>query len=188
MSLSKYDGKYVRIVAADGAVFDGECSWCPAEYCRDEYGRDEEALQIDDWLFFESTLLSVSVTEPDGTRELWLSRTQHRMHLAPGPFALTERGRKTVELRLWDEKRRRLRIGDVIRFESTDDDTDVLRVRVTELLCFPTFDQLYRSVPLTECGYDEGSLSAASPRDMNAYYSPEEQARWGVVGIRFELI
>lgn len=38
----------------------------------------------------------------------------HNMKLHPGPFALIAQGNKTIELRLWDEKRRLIRMGDDI--------------------------------------------------------------------------
>ena len=38
------------------------------------------------------------------------------MKLQPLPFSMIESGRKTIELRLYDEKRRLIAIGDTIRF------------------------------------------------------------------------
>ena len=99
-----------------------------------------------------------------------------------------ESGRKTIELRLYDEKRRLLREGDVIRFESRADETDVLRAIVKKLHVFPDFAALYAALPLTACGYTPEEAAAASSKDMERLYSPAEQARWGVVGIELELL
>lgn len=183
MKLSDYDGKLVRLTDDNGQVFDGEAVWDSAEYCFHEYGEEEEALRIDNWLFYRSQIQSVELL---GQREpaLWMSRPLHRMKLHPEPFRMMELGQKTVELRLWDEKRRKLRVGDVIRFEDTTDDTEVLYVQVEELSVFPSFAELYRALPLLACGYTSENISAASPEDMRLYYSPEDEARWGVVGIR----
>ncbi|MBQ1852397.1 MAG: ASCH domain-containing protein, partial [Lachnospiraceae bacterium] len=38
------------------------------------------------------------------------------MQLQPEPFDLIKSGAKTIELRLYDEKRRKIRIGDEIVF------------------------------------------------------------------------
>ena len=111
----------------------------------------------------------------------------HLMRLNPVPFGLIREGRKSVELRLYDEKRRRIQAGDVIRFESTDDDTDVLFARVTGMRFFASFDELYAALPLTACGYAPEELKTASPRDMDTYYAPEEQKKWGVVGIELSF-
>ena len=43
-------------------------------------------------------------------------------------------------------------------------------------------------LPLTACGYTERETAAASPEDMDLYYSKEEQRSWGVVGIEIALL
>ena len=180
--LRKLDGQYVRLTHCDGLVFEGRCELDDAEYCLHEYGREEDALNIDNWLFYAGDIQSAEAVEP-GLVGLWMSRPLHRMRLDPGPFAAVEAGEKTVELRLWDEKRRRIRAGDVIRFESTADETDVLYAKVEGLRFFASFDELYAALPLTACGYTPAEAAAASPRDMDRYYPPEAQRQWGVVGI-----
>ena len=40
----------------------------------------------------------------------------HEMSLRPGPFAMIADGRKRYELRLHDEKRRAITVGDTITF------------------------------------------------------------------------
>ena len=110
----------------------------------------------------------------------------HRMNLQPGPFAAVVSGRKTVELRLWDEKRRQIRVGDVIRFARADDPSRAVEVIVTALSRFPDFAALYASLPPGALGYADGE--PADPRDMERYYSPDEQKKYGVVGIGIRLI
>ncbi len=145
--LSQWDGKLVRITDKWGDVFEGECSWCPADYCEHEFGRAEEALQIDDWLFYAGTTRRVEPIHEKAVY-IWKGLRMHSMSLRPEPFRRMEAGEKTLELRLNDPKRQRLRAGDLIRFVSTAEETDVLRVRVKELLPFPDFAALYRSVDL----------------------------------------
>ena len=43
----------------------------------------------------------------------------HQMQLQPEPFSMIKSGVKTIELRLYDEKRRKIRIGDEILFTNT---------------------------------------------------------------------
>ncbi len=183
--LSAFDGKTVRLTTAFGETFDGECVFDSEEYCEHEYGEAMAALRIDNWLFYADQITGV---QPIETPRLWMSSPMHRMTLAPEPFRLIEAGQNCVELRLWDEKRRRLKPGDVIRFVCTDDDTEVLFVRVEELSVFPGFDALYRALPLADCGDAPDELAAASPADMYRYYTPEQEQRWGAVGIRFALL
>lgn len=111
----------------------------------------------------------------------------HEMSLRPGPFGRIADGSKRYELRLHDEKRRLIAIGDTITFTCTEDERTV-EVRVVSLHSFSSFEELYASLPLTECGYTEVSAQYADPRDMEAYYPPEKQAQYGVLAIKVERI
>lgn len=112
----------------------------------------------------------------------------HTMRLSPGPFERMRSGQKTIELRLYDEKRRRLCAGDTIEFICTDGSGARLTAAVRALHVFDSFAALYRALPLTACGYAEREAAAAAPEDMDLYYSKEEQRSWGVVGIEIALL
>lgn len=96
-------------------------------------------------------------------------------------------GRKTYELRLWDEKRQQIAPGDQIRFTCSDDPTRQFTTSVKALHRFPDFATLYKALPLEACGYLPEELETASPTDMALYYSPEQQAKYGVVAIELSL-
>jgi len=111
----------------------------------------------------------------------------HEMSLRPGSFGKIAEGSKRYELRLHDEKRRLISVGDTITFTCTADER-TLQVRVVSLLPFASFAELYAALPLTECGYSEASAPNAHPRDMEAYYPPEKQEQYGVLAIGVECI
>ena len=79
---------------------------------------------------------------------------RYQMKLRSQPFEKIRSGRKTFELRLYDEKRQRIKVGDEIEFSCTDAEREPFVVA----------------------------------DDMNRYYSVEEQAKFGVVGIEIKLI
>lgn len=110
------------------------------------------------------------------------------MGLRPVPMNSIRSGLKTIELRLYDEKRKNIAVGDFIKFVNSDDPSDVLRAKVDDLFVFDSFDELYKALPLSECGYTKETIDKASPSDMEAYYSKEEQSQYGVVGIKISLI
>lgn len=112
---------------------------------------------------------------------------KHVMNLHSAPFEMIRSGRKTIELRLYDEKRRRISIGDEIKFVSASNSTISLNCRVIALHKFDSFEDLYNCLPLLRCGYTEKDISTASPHDMDVYYSKENQKKYGVVGIEIEL-
>ncbi|MBE5864737.1 MAG: ASCH domain-containing protein [Lachnospiraceae bacterium] len=113
---------------------------------------------------------------------------EHVMKLKPNPFSRIKSGQKTIELRLYDEKRQLISVRDVIRFVNTKDETDVLVTEVKALHVFKSFDELYEYLPLLQCGYTEENVDRALPGDMEKYYSKEEQELYGVVGIEIALI
>ena len=112
---------------------------------------------------------------------------EHNMKLNPSPFEMIKAGIKTIELRLYDEKRRTISVGDTISFVNTEDTNDTLCVCVEDLFVFESIDELYQNLPLLECGYTEETVRTASPSDMEAYYSKEKQAQYGVIGIKISL-
>lgn len=106
----------------------------------------------------------------------------HEMKLNPAPFAMIKSGKKTIELRLWDEKRQKIHPGDIITFTNTAT-REKLRATVEKLHLFRSFEELYQALPLLQCGYTQEDIHTARPSDMEQYYSAEEQKRCGVVGI-----
>lgn len=63
-----------------------------------------------------------------------------------------------------------------------------LLVEVLKIHRFPSFKELYENLPLSKCGYESDDRAAADYRDMLAYYSEEEEKKYGVVGIEFRLV
>ena len=111
----------------------------------------------------------------------------HSMQLQPAPFEMIRNGTKTIELRLFDEKRKKIRVGDTITFTNTASQ-EALSVTVLGLSVFDSFETLYSRLPLSECGYAEEDIDTASPDDMNIYYPKEMQQKYGVVGIKIALL
>lgn len=112
----------------------------------------------------------------------------HQMKLNPQPFSMIKKGLKTIELRLYDEKRRLIKAGDTIIFSNTEHPDEQITARVMRLHLFDNFAELYQSLPLDKCGYLPEELRSASPADMNIYYPDDLQRQYGVVGIELQLI
>ena len=110
----------------------------------------------------------------------------HRMSLKPIPFKKIWDEEKTIELRLYDEKRQKLRVNDRISFTNTENKEERMLVKIIALHIFDSFEELYKKLPLEKGGYSKDELDSASYHDMDKYYSPEEQQRYGVVGIEIE--
>ncbi len=113
---------------------------------------------------------------------------RHKMKLKPAPFRAVASGEKVYELRLLDEKRQKVKVGDEILFAHTEQAGVTLLCRVLKVLPYPDFATLYASLPLTACGYTEEEAKTASPDDMTLYYPKEMQAKYGVVAFHISLV
>ena len=111
----------------------------------------------------------------------------HFMKLNDTPFNTMLRGEKTIELRLFDEKRRAVAIGDEIIFTRVGGEEQI-RAKVVALHRFPSFAELYASLPLECLGYSREEAKTASHTDMEKYYPAERQRELGVIGIELELL
>lgn len=113
---------------------------------------------------------------------------KHTMRLNARPFEMIKNGNKTIELRLYDEKRRAIAVGDEIEFIHTIDDRQRLYCTVLAMHVFPSFQKLYNTLPLLKCGYTKSDVGSASYTDMEEYYTPQQQKAYGVVGIEISVI
>lgn len=109
----------------------------------------------------------------------------HKMKLWHDSFVKILRGTKTVEMRLFDEKRSVLSVGDTIVFEDTSDGTRS-ECMVLALYRYPSFAELYAHHDKISIGYGENEV--ADPADMLMYYSEEEIHKYGVVGIEIKTL
>ena len=107
------------------------------------------------------------------------------MNLAPSPFKAISFDKKTIEMRLYDEKRSKINIGDEIEFENIDTHKKI-KCAVLNLTRYKDFFELYSNFDKTVLGYDENET--ANAEDMYAYYSPEQIKKYGVLAIEIKLI
>lgn len=106
----------------------------------------------------------------------------HKMKLQESPFERIKNGTKTVEFRLYDEKRSKIKIGDQIEFSKLPDLQETILVDVLDLYREDTFENL-----LKKLFTDEDEIKKKT-KSMYQYYSPDEEKQYGVVGIKISLI
>lgn len=110
---------------------------------------------------------------------------KHEMRLHDDPFNKIKQGTKKIEIRLNDEKRKSINIGDTIEFTNRKTSEKML-VKVNGLFKYSNFEELYKNWDKVILGYDEDDI--ANPKDMEEYYSKEEQEKYGVLAIKIEKI
>lgn len=106
----------------------------------------------------------------------------HKMKLQESPFERIKNGTKTVEFRLYDEKRSKIKIGDQIEFSKLPDLQETILVDVLNLYREDTFENLFKKLFT-----DEDEIKKKT-KSMYQYYSPDEEKQYGVVGIKISLI
>ncbi len=110
---------------------------------------------------------------------------KHIMKLNDSPFRSIKAGTKTVEMRLNDEKRQLIKIGDTIEFCHRKTGEKLL-TRVCNLAKFKNFEELYRCFDKVALGYLENE--EANPQDMYQYYLSEDVEKYGALAIEINFV
>ena len=111
----------------------------------------------------------------------------HSMKLQDGPFKRMLDGVKILELRLYDEKRRSIKLGDEIEFSRLSNVNEKIKTVVTGLLIYNTFAELVQDLPASYMGYSELDKEYLK-KSMYEVYSPEDELKYGALGIRFKVL
>ena len=110
---------------------------------------------------------------------------KYEMKLNKEPYESIKNGTKTIELILDDEKRQLLKTKDLIEFTNRET-LEKLLVEIEDLYHFSSFEELYKHFDKVSMGYKEDE--EADPKDMEKYYSKEEQEKYGVLGIKIKVL
>lgn len=105
------------------------------------------------------------------------------MNLRKIPFKQIENGVKNIELRLNDEKRKNLKIGDEIIFILENSEKKLTK-KVKELIVKDKFSEIFlEKFRQKEAGFLEND---DVDEQMEKYYSKQNIKKFGVVGIVLE--
>ena len=104
------------------------------------------------------------------------------MKLLKEPFEDIKNGTKTIEFRLYDEKRKQIKVGDVIEFLLLPDLNEKLETKVIELYRANTFEELFRKF------YTNENEIKNKLESIYSIYTSEKEKKYGVLGIKLILI
>ena len=109
----------------------------------------------------------------------------HKMKLLNDPYCKILNGEKTIELRLFDKKRQKIKIGDKIEFTNIQTKkrivTDVINIYNAK-----SFKALFEKIDLEKAGFKGRDINSAIDA-MAAFYSCEQEAEHGALGIEISL-
>lgn len=111
----------------------------------------------------------------------------HEMKLQEKYFNYILNGSKRIELRLCDEKRKEIKLGDKIKFLKEPELTESFTVEVTGLLHYNDFENLFADYPI-EILADKSMSKNELKNVLEEFYTTEKQKKYGVLGIKIKLI
>ncbi len=109
----------------------------------------------------------------------------HYMRLQDDPFIKIKDGTKNIEMRLNDEKRKKIKVGDNIEFTNIKTQEKII-CKVLGLYHYKSFEELYTNHDKVSIGYNYTDI--ANPNDMKQYYNETEIQKYGVLGIEIKII
>ena len=99
-------------------------------------------------------------------------------------YNLLKSGIKTIELRLYDEKRQKIKLGDELVFENLNNPSDSFVGTVINLHRADDFKSLAGKIPVPKTGFQNKEELIET---MKIFYPPERQKELGVLGIEIKI-
>jgi ASC-1-like (ASCH) protein len=113
---------------------------------------------------------------------------EYKMKLLKDPFERILSGKKTIEIRLFDVKRQKLRVGDIIEFSQLPDLKNKAKVEIIDLLRYKTFKGLLNDFGGKYCGYARNYSLDDLLDNVYKIYTKEKEGEFGVLGIKIKLL
>lgn len=111
----------------------------------------------------------------------------HEMKLQPKYYDYILKGTKRIEIRLNDEKRQAIKLGDKIKFLKEPNLNESFEVKVIGLLKYSSFEDLFKDFDISILS-DKSMTKDELISVLEEFYPKEKQCQTGVLGIRIKLI
>jgi len=111
----------------------------------------------------------------------------HEMKLQPEYYNFILNGTKRIEIRLFDEKRQQIKIGDTIKFLKEPEFDKSFNAKVVGLLRYNSFEDMFKDYDISILA-DKSMTKEKLINVLEQFYTKEKQEMYGVLGIRIELI
>ena len=111
----------------------------------------------------------------------------HEMKLQEEYYDYILNGTKRIEIRLYDEKRRKVKLGDTIKFLKEPNLDESFNAKVIGLLRYNTLEDIFKDFDISILA-DQSMTKGELLKVLEKFYSKDKQEEYGVLGIRIELI
>lgn len=109
------------------------------------------------------------------------------IHLDEDIFELVNNGTKCVEVRLYDEKRQKLKINDEIIFLKRPLEKESIKTKIVNLVKYDSFSELVSNYNIKNL-YKEGITKEEFLNLLNRFYTKDDEIKYGVVAIEFKVL
>ena len=107
----------------------------------------------------------------------------HKLNVKEKYYNMLKSGNKTIELRLFDEKRRKIKIGDTIEFSNNSDVDDKFTAQVINLYKASNFEELCENINCCDAGF---SSNEELIDVLEEFYLKDKQREFGVIGYKMK--
>ena len=112
---------------------------------------------------------------------------EHEMKLQPEYYNFIQNGTKRIEIRLFDEKRQQIKIGDTIKFLKEPELIESINAKVIGLLRYSSFEDMFKDFDISVLS-DKSMTKEELIGVLEKFYTKEKQKQYGVLGIKIELL
>ena len=112
---------------------------------------------------------------------------EHEMKLQPKYYNYILNGTKRIEIRLFDEKRQQIKIGDAIKIFKEPELNESFTAKVIGLLRYNNFKNMFEDFDISILS-DKSMTKEELIGVLEQFYTKELQEQYGVLGIRIELL
>ena len=115
------------------------------------------------------------------------NKMTHELKLQPKYYDFILNGTKRIEIRLYDEKRQVIKIGDTIKFLKEPKLNETFDVKVVGLLRYNSFDDMFNDFDIKLLA--DSSMTKEELKDvLEEFYTKEKQEEYGVLGDRKSVV
>ena len=111
----------------------------------------------------------------------------HEMKLREIYFNKIKNGEKIYEIRLNDEKRKLINVGDVIIFKKEPELEESIQTFVEDLIYFKSFSEMINTLPLSKVGFDNETKQEVEDI-YHQFYSNDDEYKYGVLAIKIKTL
>lgn len=112
---------------------------------------------------------------------------EHELKLRPKYYNYILNGTKRIELRLNDEKRSLIKLGDIITFKKEPELVENFKCEVIGLLNYKSFQELFEDFPI-ETLANNSMTKEELLEALEEFYTKEKQRKYNVIGIKLKLL